>query len=106
MDCASINEGVKKQVDQTRELTKLPFAINYTSRTFNEDIFRFALEEPKPKIISYALVNPGELVKRAHNAGIIFLQQVHTVKQAREAAELGVDALIAQGSEAGVIAPM
>ena|SRR5215207_8554847 len=94
-------DDVKKQVDQTQELTKRPFAINYTSRTFNEDIFKFALEEAKPKIISYALGNPGELVRRAHDAGILFLQQVHTARQAREAAELGVDALIAQGSEAG-----
>jgi enoyl-[acyl-carrier protein] reductase II len=55
----------------------------------------------KPKIISYALGNPGELVRRAHDADILFLQQVHTVRQAREALDLGVDALIAQGSEAG-----
>jgi NAD(P)H-dependent flavin oxidoreductase YrpB (nitropropane dioxygenase family) len=94
-------DDLKKQMDQTQKLTKRPFAINYTSRTFNEDIFKFALEEAKPKIISYALGNPGELVKRAHDAGILFLQQVHTARQAREAAELGVDALIAQGSEAG-----
>jgi len=58
-----------------QELTKRPFAINYTSRTFNEDIFRFALEEAKPNIIAYALGNPGELLRQAHNAGIIFLQQ-------------------------------
>jgi enoyl-[acyl-carrier protein] reductase II len=47
------------------------------------------------------LGNPGGLVKRAHDAGILFIQQVHTAKQAREAAELEVDAIIAQGTEAG-----
>lgn len=35
-------DDLKKQVDQTQKLTKRPFAINYTSRTFNEGIFTFA----------------------------------------------------------------
>src|SRR5215208_7170279 len=43
----------------------------------------------------------GDLVKRAHDAGAKVIHQIHTVGQAREAAELGVDAIIAQGSEAG-----
>lgn len=94
-------DDFKKQVNQTRKLTKRPFAINYTSRTFNEEHFKFTVEEAKPKIISYVLGNPGELVKRTHDAGISFLQQVHTVRQAQEAVDLGVDALISQGSEAG-----
>src|SRR6185503_19395711 len=55
----------------------------------------------KPRGISFALGDAGELVRRAHDAGILFLQQVHTVAQARRAAELGVVAIIAQGTEAG-----
>jgi enoyl-[acyl-carrier protein] reductase II len=38
-------DDVKKLVDQTQELTKRPSAMNYTSRTLNEDIFKFALEK-------------------------------------------------------------
>jgi enoyl-[acyl-carrier protein] reductase II len=57
-------DDVKKQVDQTRKLTKRPFAINYTSKTFTEESFKFTLEEVKPKIISYALGNPGNLSGR------------------------------------------
>jgi enoyl-[acyl-carrier protein] reductase II len=49
----------------------------------------------------FAIGNPGELVSRAHEAGARFVQQVHTVAQAREAAEIGVDVIVAQGSEAG-----
>src|SRR6266496_2090170 len=55
----------------------------------------------RPPIISLALGEPGDLVKRAHDAGILVMQQVHTVKQARQAAEREVDVIIAQGSEAG-----
>jgi nitronate monooxygenase/enoyl-[acyl-carrier protein] reductase II len=51
--------------------------------------------------ISLALGDPGAWVKRAHDAGILFMQQVHTVAQARQVAERGVDVIIAQGTEAG-----
>ena len=54
-----------------------------------------------PKVISFALGNPGDLVGRAREAGVKAVHQVHTVAQAREAADLGVDAIIAQGAEAG-----
>jgi enoyl-[acyl-carrier protein] reductase II len=94
-------DTVKRQVEQTQKLTSHPFAINFTNRTFNEELFSYVIREAKPKVISYALGNPGELVKRAHDAGILFIQQVHTTKQAQEAAELEADAIIAQGTEAG-----
>lgn len=45
--------------------------------------------------------NPGGLVKRAQDARILSIQQVHTAKQACKAAELEVDTIIAQGTEAG-----
>ena len=51
--------------------------------------------------MSFALGDPGALVERAHAAGTKVIHQVHTVAQAREAAERGVDVVIAQGSEAG-----
>ncbi|HEX2170567.1 MAG TPA: nitronate monooxygenase, partial [Nitrososphaera sp.] len=89
------------KLSKTQKLTNTPFAINFTDRTFNEEVYRFVVEEAKPKIISYALGNPGGLVQRAHDAGILFIKQVPTAKQAREAAELEVDAIIAQGTEAG-----
>jgi len=40
-------------------------------------------------------------VDRVHEAGAKVIHQVHTVTQARKAAERGVDIVIAQGSEAG-----
>ena len=94
-------DNLKREVEKVRELTKHPFAINFTINTFSEDAFRFAIEEAEPKVISCALGNPKDLVKKVHDAGLLFMHQVHSAKQAREAAELGVDIIIAQGSEAG-----
>jgi enoyl-[acyl-carrier protein] reductase II len=51
--------------------------------------------------VSFALGDPGGLVDRVHAAGAKAIHQVHTVAQARAAAERGVDVVIAQGSEAG-----
>jgi len=51
--------------------------------------------------VSLALGEPGDLAQRAHDAGCLFINQVHTVDQAVTAVEQGADALIAQGEEAG-----
>lgn len=55
----------------------------------------------KPSHIPFALSDPGDLVKRAHDAGILVMHQLTTVQQAGQAAGRGVDVLVAQGSEAG-----
>jgi nitronate monooxygenase/enoyl-[acyl-carrier protein] reductase II len=55
----------------------------------------------RPPVIVFALGDPGDLVQRAHDVGSLVIHQVTTVQQAREAAERGVDVIIAQGGEAG-----
>jgi nitronate monooxygenase/enoyl-[acyl-carrier protein] reductase II len=54
-----------------------------------------------PPVISFALGMDGDLIQRAHRAGSQFIQQVHTIDQAKQAADLGSDVIIAQGGEAG-----
>jgi nitronate monooxygenase/enoyl-[acyl-carrier protein] reductase II len=91
---------LKQQLVQTRELTQRPFAVNHLLSMLNEEAFTLTLDA-KPSCISFALADPGNLVQRAHDAGILVMHQVTTVQQARQAAERGVDVIIAQGSEAG-----
>jgi enoyl-[acyl-carrier protein] reductase II len=93
-------EDLRKQLTRVRELTDKPFAVNHTARPFNEEAFALTLGA-RPKLVSFALGDPGDLVERAHDAGVLFMQQVHTVAQAHRAAEKDVDVIIAQGSEAG-----
>ena len=92
-------EHVGEQILRVRELTDRPFAVNHVVRPFNEEAFALTLEA-KPKVVSFAMGDPGDLVERAHDASILFMQQVHTVGQARRASEKDVDAIIAQGFEA------
>ncbi len=70
-------EDVRKQILRVHELTDRPFAVNHVVRPFNEEAFALTLEA-RPKVVSFALGDPGDLVERAHDAGILFMQQVHT----------------------------
>src|SRR5262245_12188237 len=44
---------------------------------------------------------PGDLIARAHDAGILWIQQVVDRREAEQAVEAGADVIIAQGGEAG-----
>ncbi len=93
-------ESLERQVARVRELSDRPFAINHVVPLLNEEAFAFTLAARAP-VISFALGDPGDLVARAQAAGAKVIQQVHTVSHARQALERGVDAIVAQGSEAG-----
>ena len=93
-------EDVDRQLSVIRERTSRPFAVNHLVPELDETAFAMTLAA-KPAVISIALGDPGELVERAHDAGSLVVHQVTTVLQAREAAERGVDVIIAQGGEAG-----
>jgi nitronate monooxygenase/enoyl-[acyl-carrier protein] reductase II len=92
--------SVQRQIARVRELTARPFAVNHLVPLLDEEAFEVTLDA-KPAVVSLALGDPGDLVERAHASGAKVIHQVHTVGQARRVAELGVDAIIAQGSEAG-----
>jgi len=91
---------LREQLALIRERTDRPFAVNFLVSDFSEETFAAALEA-RPAVISFALGDPGDLVRRAHAAGAVVVHQVHTVAQAVQAAGRGVDVLIAQGGEAG-----
>jgi enoyl-[acyl-carrier protein] reductase II len=91
---------LRAQWARLRELTDRPFAINHTNRPFDEAAFAATLEAA-PRAISFHLGVPAELVERAHEAGILWIQQVVDRRQAEEAVEAGADVIVAQGGEAG-----
>ncbi|HEY1367039.1 MAG TPA: nitronate monooxygenase [Gaiellaceae bacterium] len=93
-------DQIRADIRRMRELTDRPFAVNHTMRPLSEEAWEATLEEAPP-VVSFALGDPGERVARAHEAGAKFVFQGHTVQQVRRAAELGVDVIVAQGTEAG-----
>ena len=93
-------DEVQKQITRVLELTGRPFVVNHIVPLLDEEALEATLEAG-PAAVSFALGDPGSLVDRVHSAGVKVIHQVHTVRQAQEAAERGVDVVIAQGSEAG-----
>lgn len=92
----------REQLSKTKELTNRSFGINHTLSPALPDDEAFDLTlKANPRLISFALGNPKEYVKRVHDEGILVMHQVTTVQQAYQAAEYGVDIIITQGSEAG-----
>src|SRR5262249_47863015 len=92
--------AIERDIDTLKKLTNRHFAINHIPQTLDADAFRYTLEA-RPAVISFALGDPGDLVRQAHDVGSLVMLQVTTVAQATEAAERGVDVIIAQGGEAG-----
>ncbi len=91
---------LRAQWQRMRELTDRPFAVNHTNRPFVEEAFAATLEAA-PHAISFHLGVPADLVERAHDAGILWMQQVVDRRQAEQALEAGADVIVAQGGEAG-----
>ena len=92
--------AITRDIDVVKGLTNRHYAVNHIPPTLDTAAFRHTLEA-RPAVISFALGDPGDLVRQAHEVGAAVMVQVTTVAQAVEAAERGADVVIAQGGEAG-----
>jgi NAD(P)H-dependent flavin oxidoreductase YrpB (nitropropane dioxygenase family) len=88
------------QWTRLRQLTDRPFAINHTGRPFSAEAFTATLDST-PKVISFHMGVPTQLIDRAHDRGILWMQTVGDTATAEAALTTGADVLIAQGGEAG-----
>lgn len=93
-------DELRAQWARVRELTDKPFVINHTGRPFNEEAFAATLEFG-PAAISFHMGIPADLVARAHDRGIPWIQTVGDVQAAEVAVAAGADVIIAQGTESG-----
>jgi enoyl-[acyl-carrier protein] reductase II len=91
---------LRAQWHRVRESTDRPFAVNHTGRPFDPEAFAATLE-CAPAAISFHMGVPADLIARAHDAGIRWIQAVGDVHAAEAALEAGADVLVAQGTEAG-----
>jgi nitronate monooxygenase len=105
-------EEIGRRVDATRQLTARPFGINIIIAELEDpdtpDEYRAEVRQQietaiaeRVSAIVFFWGDPAPFVKPAHRSGVKVLIQVGSVEEARSAADAGVDAVIAQGSEAG-----
>jgi len=77
--------AIKRDIEVVKGLTSRHYAINHIPQTLDADAFRCTLEA-RPRVISFALGDPGDLIKQVHDVGSLVMLQVTTVAQAVAAA--------------------
>ena len=98
---ANIVENLHNQIIRTRSLTDKPFGVNLVLQNPRiKELIDVVIQEK----VSVAVTSAGDPVSYTYylkDAGVRVLHVVHSVKHAGRAEACGVDAVIAQGSEAG-----
>lgn len=94
---------IKDEIKRTRDLTDKPFGVDLLAAV-PESLERTAdliIEGGAKAFISGLGVPPPHLVRKFHDAGLKVMNVNGTVKHARSAEAGGLDAVVAQGTEAG-----
>lgn len=98
---------IERRIERVRELTNKPFGVNIIIAEVEEGDRALLLEAVTSvsglRVAAVVLFwgDPSPYVKPAHRNGVKVFIQVGSVDEARAAADSGVDAVIAQGIEAG-----
>ncbi len=95
-------ENLKKQIEIARSLTSKPFGVNLPilNNPQIEELVATVIDA-KVKVVVTAAGNPALYTNRLKEAGIKVLHVVAAVRHAQSAERRGVDAVIAEGYEAG-----
>ncbi len=96
-------DEIKDEIRKTRDLTDKPFGVDLLAAV-PESLERTAdliIEGGAKAFISGLGVPPPHLVRKFHDAGLKVMSVNGTVKHARAAEAGGLDAVVAQGTEAG-----
>ena len=92
-------DELRAEIREVRQATDRPFAVNLFAPPYlDEDSLEVVLDE-RPRVFTFAfgIVEPAPL----RDAGILTLGTATTAEEARALEQAGVDAVVAQGAEAG-----
>jgi nitronate monooxygenase len=102
---------IRRLIGRTRELTERPFGVNviidedgWATSEDDKQLLRAEVAAAADEGVTAIVLfwgDPAPYVEIAHSKGVKVLVQVGSVEEAQAAAESGVDAVIAQGVEAG-----
>ncbi|QIS07580.1 nitronate monooxygenase [Nocardia brasiliensis] len=81
--------------------TRAPWGIGFLSWAIDVETIRWALAEYRPRAVMLSFGDPTPFVETVRAAGAALLVQVTDHDEARRAAEVGADVIVAQGGEAG-----
>jgi enoyl-[acyl-carrier protein] reductase II len=94
---------IREQMRKVRQLTKKPFGVDLLAAVPEslEKTADIIIEEGAAAFISGLGVPPRHLVDRFHAAGLKVMNVCGTVRHAKAGEDGGLDAVVAQGTEAG-----
>ena len=100
--CGSMYPNVlREHIQKCKAATKNPFGVNVPMFYPDlEEVMNIIIEEKVPIVFTSA-GNPKLWTKRLQDEGIIVTHVVSNLKFAKKAMEAGVDAIVAEGFEAG-----
>ena len=94
-------EELRKEIQQCKELTDKPFAVNLMLMMPNIDEIIDVIIEEGVKIVTTGAGTPRKFMPRLKEAGIKVIPVIPSVKAAVKMEELGCDAVVVEGMEAG-----
>ena len=107
----ALPEAVEERIARTRALTGRPFGVNviidevgWAASEEDRELVRAEVVSAIDQEVAAVVLfwgDPAPYVDLAHEKGVLLLVQVGSVGEAESAAAAGVDAVIAQGVEAG-----
>jgi NAD(P)H-dependent flavin oxidoreductase YrpB (nitropropane dioxygenase family) len=105
-DVAETGERLREQIRRCKKLTDKPFAVNFLvgvvgwDRDFSDRCVKVGVEERVPvAIVSQG--SPALYTERLKSAGMKVVHVCSTVRHVRKAEAMGVDAVVASGTEGG-----
>lgn len=93
-------DEVRRTIREVRELTSAPFGVNVNLDWGMDTNLDVALEE-SPAVVSLCWGDPTPFAERVREAGARLFVTIGSAEEARRAEEVGADAVVAQGWEAG-----
>lgn len=99
-----VGEALRGEIRKAKALTSKPFAVNLPIGRRGKAVCDRRVEIAREEGVEIAIVSmgsPEEYTEQLKRAGIKVLHAISTVRQAVKAEEAGVDAVVAEGYEAG-----
>ena len=94
-------EELRREIQQCKEFTDKPFAVNLMLMMPNIDEIIDVVLEEGVKIVTTGAGTPRKFMPRLKEAGVKVIPVIPSVKAAVKMEELGCDAIVVEGMEAG-----
>jgi NAD(P)H-dependent flavin oxidoreductase YrpB (nitropropane dioxygenase family) len=93
-------DELREEITRVRLLTSRPFGVNHVVSQLDPAALDVTLELRVP-VLSLSWGRAGDIVRRAHEAGLKVVHQVNSPEEAGQVASDGADVIVGQGTEGG-----